>query len=89
MALGASTSGVLWLVLRHSLRLVLLGVALGTALALASTRLVSSLLYGLNATSPLVFAAAIILLGTVAVVASYIPARRATKVDPMVALRYE
>jgi predicted permease len=89
VALGASTSGVLWLVLRHSLALVLSGVVLGTALALASARLVSSLLYGLNATSPLVFAAAILLLGAVAAVASYIPARRATKVDPMVALRYE
>ena len=89
MALGASPGAVLWLILRKSLRLVLLGVALGTALALASTRLVSSLLYGLNATSPLVFAATTVLLSTVAVLASYIPARRATKVDPMVALRYE
>jgi len=89
MALGASRSAVLWLILRKSLTLVLLGVMLGTALALASTRLVSSLLYGLNATSPLVFAAATLLLSGVAVLASYIPARRATKVDPMVALRYE
>jgi predicted lysophospholipase L1 biosynthesis ABC-type transport system permease subunit len=89
MALGASSGAVLWLVLRKSLRLVLLGVVLGSALALASTRLVSSLLYGLNATSPLVFTAATLLLSTVAVLASYIPARRATKVDPMVALRYE
>src|SRR5208283_1553712 len=89
MALGASPSEVLWLILRRSLKLVLLGVVLGTALALASTRLVSSLLYGLNATSPLVFAAATLFLGGVAMLASYIPARRATKVDPMVALRYE
>ncbi len=89
MALGASPAAVLWLILRRSLMLVLLGIVLGTALALASTRLVSSLLYGLNATSPLVFAAATVLLGTVALLASYIPARRATKVDPMVALRYE
>ena len=89
MALGASPSAVLWLILRKSLGLVLLGVVLGTALAIASTRLVSSLLYGLNATSPLVFAAATALLAAVAVLASYIPARRATKVDPMVALRYE
>jgi len=89
MALGASPGAVLWLILRKSLRLVLLAVVLGTALALASTRLVSSLLYGLDATSPLVFAATTVLLSTVAVLASYIPARRATKVDPMVALRYE
>jgi predicted permease len=89
MALGASPAAVLWLILRKSLELIFAGLVLGTALALASTRLVSSLLYGLNATSPLVFAAATVLLGTVAVVASYIPARRATKIDPMVALRYE
>jgi ABC-type antimicrobial peptide transport system permease subunit len=89
MALGASPASVLWLILRKSLTLVLVGVVLGTALALASTRLVASLLYGLNASNPLVFAAAIVLLGAVAVVASYVPARRATKVDPMVALRYE
>jgi ABC-type antimicrobial peptide transport system permease subunit len=89
MALGASPSAVLWLILRKSLMLVLLGVVLGTALALASTRLVSSLLYGLNATNPLVFAATTLLLAAVAMLASYIPARRAMKVDPMVALRYE
>jgi predicted permease len=89
MALGASPAAVLWLILRKSLILVLLGVVLGTALALASMHLVASLLYGLNATSPLVFVAATVLLGSVAVLASYIPARRATKIDPMVALRYE
>ncbi|MGA3323139.1 MAG: ABC transporter permease [Terriglobia bacterium] len=89
MALGATPSEVLWLILRKSLTLVLLGVGLGTALALASTRLVSSLLYGLDATNPLIYAAATLLLGAVAVLASYIPAHRATKVDPMVALRYE
>jgi predicted permease len=89
MALGASPTAVLWLILRKSLMLVLLGVVLGTALALASTRLVSSLLYGLEATNPLVYAAATVLLGAVAILASYIPARRATKVDPMEALRYE
>jgi len=89
MALGASPAMVLWLILRKSLTLVLVGVVLGTVLALASARLVSSLLYGLDATSPLVFVAATTLLAAVAVVASYLPARRATKVDPMVALRYE
>ena len=89
MALGASSTAVLWMVLRKSLMLVLLGVVVGTALALASTRLVSSLLFGLDATNPLVYAAAMLLLGAVAVLASYIPARRATKIDPLVALRYE
>ncbi|MGD0221881.1 MAG: FtsX-like permease family protein [Terriglobia bacterium] len=77
------------MILRKSLTLVLLGVALGTALALASTRLVSSLLYGLDATNPFIYSAATLLLGAVAVLASYIPARRATKIDPLGALRYE
>jgi ABC-type antimicrobial peptide transport system permease subunit len=89
MALGASPPTVLWLILRRSLSLVLAGVVLGAALALASARLVSSLLYGINATSPFVFVAATGLLAAVAVLASYIPARRATKVDPLVALRHE
>jgi len=89
MALGASPAAVLWLILRKSMILILLGVLLGSALALASARLVSSLLYGLDASSPLVFAAATALLAAVAALASYIPARRATQVDPMVALRYE
>jgi predicted permease len=89
MALGASPSAVLWLILRRSLTLISTGVVLGLALALAATRLVSSMLYGLEATSPLIFAMATLLLAGVAALATYFPARRATKVDPMVALRYE
>ena len=89
MALGASPSAVLWLIFRKSLTLIATGVVLGLTLALAAMRLVSSMLYGLAATSPLIFASATLLLGTVAALATYLPARRATKVDPMVALRYE
>jgi predicted permease len=89
MALGASPSAVLWLIFRKSLSLIATGVVLGLALALAATRLVSSMLYGLEATSPLICASATLLLGTVAALATYLPARRATKVNPMVALRYE
>jgi predicted permease len=89
MALGASPSAVLWLIFRKSLTLIATGVVLGLALALAATRLVSSMLYGLAATSPLIFASATLLLGTVAALATYLPARRATKVEPIVALRYE
>jgi predicted permease len=89
MALGASPSAVLWLILRKSLTLISTGVVLGLALALAATRLVSSMLYGLEAASPLIFAAATLLLAAVATLATYFPARRATRVDPLVALRYE
>ena len=89
MALGASRSAVLWLIFRKSLTLIATGAVLGLALAYAATRLVSSMLYGLEATSPLIFASATLLLAAVAALATYLPARRATKVDPIVALRYE
>ena len=89
MALGAAASDVVRGVVRSSLRLLALGTAVGLALALAATRLLSSLLYGVTATDPVTFVGVPLLLAVVALVASYLPARRATRVDPMVALRAE
>ena len=89
MALGASGAGVLWMVMRESLLLVAVGVAIGIPVALAATRLVASVLYGLKASDPVTIAAAALAMVAVAALAGYLPARRAAKVDPMVALRYE
>ncbi len=89
MALGARRAGILRGVLIEALGLVLLGLVVGLPVALGATRLISSQLYGLKPNDALTLALATLLLAAVAVLAGYIPARRATKVDPVVALRYE
>lgn len=89
MALGAPRRHVLGLVLKQGALLAGIGVIFGLLVALAFTRLMSSLLYGVRATDPVTFIAMPLALAAVALIASYVPARRATKVDPMVALRYE
>jgi putative ABC transport system permease protein len=89
VALGAQRRDILKLVIGQGLALALIGVAVGMALALGVTRLMDSLLFGVTTTDPLTFAIVAILFGAVALVACYLPARRATKVDPMIALRCE
>lgn len=89
VALGAQSGDVLRLILGEGARLAAVGVAAGIAVSLAVTRLMSSLLFGIAATDPLTFAAVAVLISLVALFASYIPARRAMRVNPIVALRYE
>jgi len=89
MALGANATAVVWLVFRETTHMILMGVAIGLPLALASTRLLSGFLYGLTATDPATIAIATACLVAAAALSAYIPARRATRVDPLVALRAE
>ena len=92
MALGASSSDVMKMILRQGMALTLIGIALGIVGAYVTTKYLASLtsmLYGVRAADPLTFAVVATLLTLVALAACYIPARRATRVDPMVALRYE
>ena len=89
MALGAERTRILGMVLRDALALAGLGIVIGVPVALASSRLIAAMLYGLKASDPLTIMAATALLAGVAILAGYLPARRASKVDPMVALRYE
>ncbi|MDQ3803039.1 MAG: FtsX-like permease family protein [Acidobacteriota bacterium] len=89
VALGAQTRDVLRLVLGQCMRLTLVGLALGLASAFALTRVMATMLYGVEPTDPSTFVGGALLLAVVALLACYLPARRATKVDPLVAFRYE
>lgn len=89
MALGAQQSRVLILILKEGLLLTLIGIGVGLAGALALTRVMTGLLFGVDVTDPITFAAIMLLLAVVSLMACFIPARRATKVDPIISLRYE
>jgi putative ABC transport system permease protein len=89
MALGAEARDVVKLIVKQGMRLTLIGTIIGLALSVAMTRLIANLLYGVKAIDPATFAGVAIFLMVVALLACYLPARKATKIDPMIALRCE
>jgi putative ABC transport system permease protein len=89
MALGAQARDILAMTARQGLALVGIGIGIGLVGALALTRVMAGLLYGVGATDPATFAAIVLLLALVSMFACYVPARRATRIDPLIALRYE
>jgi ABC-type antimicrobial peptide transport system permease subunit len=89
MALGANRSNVLRLIMAQGMKLAVSGVVLGLALAWGLTRLIASLLFGVQASDPTTFGLVAAILAAVALIAAYVPARRATTIDPLIALRYE
>jgi macrolide transport system ATP-binding/permease protein len=89
MALGAQRVGVIWMVLRQVFVLALVGLAIGLPIALATSKFVESFLFGMKPDDPWAISVAVAVLVAAAVIAGYAPARRASKIDPMVALRHE
>jgi ABC-type antimicrobial peptide transport system permease subunit len=89
MAIGAQRGNVLWMVLRDSLLLIFAGLVIGLPIAVLASRTIKSFLFGVNSLDPLAIASALVVIGALAALAGYLPARRATKIDPMLALRYE
>jgi len=87
IALGAQHPAVQWMILRESLLLLAIGVALGLPLALLATKYIKDQLFGLSALDPITFGVALVVVSGMTLIAAWLPARRATKVDPMVALR--
>jgi ABC-type antimicrobial peptide transport system permease subunit len=87
MALGAPAAGIFGLVIRQGLRLILVGIVIGVPSALFATEVLSALLFGVSGTDPVTFVGMPLLLAAVAIVACYVPARRATRVDPIAVLR--
>ena len=89
MALGAEATDVRWLVMQQGMRLALAGIGVGVLASFAATRVLDSLLFGVSSTDPMTFVVTPLLLAGAALVATYIPAHRATRVDPLLALRGE